>query len=51
MTSRRSPFRSTTSMQSWYACRCAGTPQNLGRFMVFFGPISSVFDILTFALM
>ena len=26
-------------------------PQDLGRFMVFFGPISSVFDILTFALM
>ena len=26
-------------------------PQNLGRFMVFFGPISSVFDIATFALM
>jgi len=26
-------------------------PQDLGRFMVFFGPISSVFDIITFALM
>ena len=26
-------------------------PKDLGRFMVFFGPISSVFDILTFALM
>ena len=26
-------------------------PQDLGRFMVFFGPISSVFDIATFALM
>ncbi|NMM91531.1 magnesium-translocating P-type ATPase [Rhodococcus sp. SRB_17] len=26
-------------------------PQDLGRFMVFFGPISSVFDLLTFALM
>ena len=26
-------------------------PQDLGRFMVFFGPISSVFDIVTFALM
>ncbi|MBK4737857.1 magnesium-translocating P-type ATPase [Noviherbaspirillum pedocola] len=26
-------------------------PDDLGRFMVFFGPISSVFDILTFALM
>src|SRR2546425_293618 len=26
-------------------------PADLGRFMVFFGPISSLFDILTFALM
>ncbi|MFD2754800.1 magnesium-translocating P-type ATPase [Comamonas terrae] len=26
-------------------------PQDLGRFMVFFGPISSLFDVLTFALM
>ncbi|MBV8249396.1 MAG: magnesium-translocating P-type ATPase, partial [Comamonas sp.] len=26
-------------------------PQDLGRFMVFFGPISSLFDMLTFALM
>ncbi|MDD2546884.1 MAG: magnesium-translocating P-type ATPase [Burkholderiaceae bacterium] len=26
-------------------------PGDLGRFMVFFGPISSVFDLLTFALM
>ncbi len=26
-------------------------PEGLGRFMVFFGPISSIFDILTFALM
>ena len=26
-------------------------PQGIGRFMVFFGPISSVFDITTFALM
>jgi Mg2+-importing ATPase len=26
-------------------------PQDLGRFMLFFGPISSLFDILTFALM
>ena len=26
-------------------------PQDLGRFMVFFGPISSLFDIITFGLM
>ena len=26
-------------------------PREIGRFMIFFGPISSVFDILTFALM
>ncbi|WP_039050087.1 magnesium-translocating P-type ATPase [Comamonas thiooxydans] len=26
-------------------------PQDLGRFMLFFGPISSLFDVLTFALM
>ncbi len=26
-------------------------PADLGRFMVFFGPISSIFDILTFGLM
>lgn len=26
-------------------------PQEIGRFMIFFGPISSVFDILTFLLM
>ncbi len=26
-------------------------PADLGRFMVFFGPISSIFDILTFCLM
>lgn len=26
-------------------------PQEIGRFMIFFGPISSIFDILTFALM
>jgi len=26
-------------------------PADIGRFMVFFGPISSVFDILTYALM
>jgi len=26
-------------------------PEGIGRFMVFFGPISSVFDIATFALM
>lgn len=26
-------------------------PDNIGRFMVFFGPISSIFDILTYALM
>ncbi len=26
-------------------------PENIGRFMVYFGPISSVFDIATFALM
>lgn len=24
-------------------------PADLGRFMIFFGPISSIFDILTFA--
>lgn len=26
-------------------------PRDIGRFMVFFGPISSIFDIITFALM
>ncbi|MFO6063411.1 cation transporting ATPase C-terminal domain-containing protein, partial [Pseudomonas aeruginosa] len=26
-------------------------PADLGRFMVFFGPISSIFDILSFGLM
>ena len=26
-------------------------PKDIGRFMIFFGPISSVFDIATFALM
>lgn len=26
-------------------------PESIGRFMLFFGPISSIFDILTFALM
>ncbi|MFP5405786.1 MAG: magnesium-translocating P-type ATPase, partial [Gammaproteobacteria bacterium] len=26
-------------------------PENIGRFMLFFGPISSVFDIVTFAMM
>ncbi|GGH60420.1 magnesium-translocating P-type ATPase [Comamonas phosphati] len=26
-------------------------PQDLGRFMLFFGPVSSLFDVLTFALM
>lgn len=26
-------------------------PKEIGRFMIFFGPISSIFDILTFALM
>ncbi|MHB8920668.1 MAG: magnesium-translocating P-type ATPase [Halothiobacillus sp.] len=26
-------------------------PANIGRFMIFFGPISSIFDIVTFALM
>jgi Mg2+-importing ATPase len=26
-------------------------PENIGRFMVFFGPVSSVFDLTTYALM
>ncbi len=26
-------------------------PENIGRFMLFFGPLSSVFDIITFAMM
>ena len=30
--------------QSW-------KPNEIGRFMIFFGPLSSIFDILTFALM
>ncbi len=43
--------RSTRWTTSCCASRSVGNRRDIGRFMVFFGPISSVFDITTFAMM
>ena len=45
------PSRATASTPSSWHARRTGTSAFIRRFMLFFGPISSLFDFLTFALM
>src|SRR5450755_2568865 len=48
MTSRKPQFRPTTLMQNLWRCRGDGTFGNITKFVLFIGPISSIFDYVTY---